>query len=171
VDTICWLSTFQTGYDKSCEVWQEGDQNSCVIDTISLAAWLNDYTFGMGPLYRKKIGNWGETLVLEHLQSSGYTLVERNYHCRYGEADLIMLDETGLLTCVEVKTRRSQKFGPAEYSVGRKKLKALSETMNAFLYEHTEFPEVWNLDLAVVEDFIQGEPPLILHFRSVRIDD
>lgn len=120
---------------------------------------------------RKKTGNWGETLVNEFLISQGYTLVQRNYHCRYGEADLIMLDETGLLTCVEVKTRRSQKFGPAEYSVGKKKLKALAATMNVFLYEHTEFPDLWNLDLAVVEDFVPGEAPVIIHFRSVKIDD
>lgn len=96
--------------------------------------------------------------------------MEKNYYSRHGEADLIMLDEGGLLTCVEVKTRRSQKFGPAEYSVGRKKLKALAETMNAFLYEHTEFPNFWNLDLAVVEDFVPGKPPQILYFRSVAID-
>jgi len=127
--------------------------------------------FGMSSKSRKETGNWGETLVLEHLLSQGYELVQRNYHCRYGEADLIMLDETRLLTCVEVKTRRSQKFGPAEYSVGKKKLKALAATMNAFLYEHTEFPEIWNLDLAVVEDFIPGSAPMILHFRSVKIDD
>lgn len=119
---------------------------------------------------RKKTGNWGETLVNEFLISQGYTLVQRNYHCRYGEADLIMLDESGLLTCVEVKTRRSQKFGPAEYSVGTKKLKALAATMNAFLYEHTEFPDLWNLDLAVVEDLVPGEAPIILHFRSINID-
>lgn len=124
----------------------------------------------MSSLYRKKTGNWGETLVMEHLTSKGYKLVQRNYHCRYGEADLIMLDETGLLTCVEVKTRRSKKFGPAEYSVGRKKLKALTETMNTFLSEHIEYPVIWNLDLAVVEDFIPGSPPEILYFRSVNID-
>lgn len=125
----------------------------------------------MSPLYRKKTGNWGETLVLEHLQSQGYQLIQRNYHCRNGEADLIMLDETGLLTCVEVKTRRSQKFGPAENSVGKKKLKSLAATMNAFLFEHTEYPEFWNLDLVIVEDFIPGEAPVILHFRSVKLDD
>jgi putative endonuclease len=124
----------------------------------------------MSPKYKKQTGNWGETLVLEHLLSRGYSLVQRNYHTRHGEADLIMLDESGLLTCVEVKTRRSQKFGPAEYSVGRKKLKALTETMNTFLYEHTEYPNFWNLDLAVVEDFVPGNPPQILYFRSVAID-
>ena len=124
----------------------------------------------MSSLYRKKTGNWGETLVMEHVTSKGYKLVQRNYHCRYGEADLIMLDETGLLTCVEVKTRRSKKFGPAEYSVGRKKLKSLTETMNTFLSEHIEYPAIWNLDLAVVEDFIPGSPPEILYFRSVNID-
>lgn len=124
----------------------------------------------MRSLYRKETGNWGETLVMEHLTAKGYQLVQRNYHCRYGEADLIMLDETGLLTCVEVKTRRSKKFGPAEYSVGKKKLKALTETMNTFLSEHIEYPAIWNLDLAVVEDFIPGSPPEILYFRSVNID-
>ena len=120
---------------------------------------------------RKSTGNWGETLALEHLITQGYELVKRNYHCRYGEADLIMLDETRLLTCVEEKTRRSQKFGPAEYSVGKKKLEALAATMNAFLFEHTELPEYWNLDLVVVEDFVRGESPVLLHFRSVKIDD
>ena len=64
-----------------------------------------------------------------------------------------------------------QKFGPAEYSVGKKKLKALAATMNAFLYEHTELPNIWNLDLVVVENFVRGEPPVLLHFRSVKIDD
>ena len=125
----------------------------------------------MSPQDRKKTGNWGEARALEYLIIQGYKLVQRNYHCQHGEADLIMLDETGLLTCVEVKTRRSQKFGPAEYSVGKKKLKALAATMNAFLYEHTELPEIWNLDLVVVEDFVRGEPPVLLHFRSVMIDD
>ena len=120
---------------------------------------------------RKKTGNWGETLALEQLITQGYELVQRNYHCRFGEADLIMFDETGLLTCVEVKTRRSRKFGPAEYSVGKKKLNALAATMNAFLYEHTELPNIWNLDLVVVENFVRGEPPVLLHFRSVKIDD
>ena len=97
-------------------------------------------------------------------------MVQRNYYSRYGEADLIMLDENGLLTCVEVKTRRSQKFGPAEYSVGKKKLKALTATMNAFLSEHTEFPEFWNLDLAVLEDFVPGRAPELFYFRSLNID-
>lgn len=124
----------------------------------------------MNPLYRKNTGNWGETLVLEQLQSQGYQLVQRNYHSRHGEVDLIMLDPTGLLTCVEVKTRRSQKFGPAEYSVGKKKLQALTATMDAFLCEHTEYPLTWNLDLAIVEDFIPGKSPEILFFRSVNID-
>jgi len=119
---------------------------------------------------RKKTGNWGETFVLNYLTTQGYQLVQRNYYSRYGEADLIMLDEQGLLTCVEVKTRRSQKFGPAEFSVGKKKLKALTATMNVFLSEHAELPEVWNLDLAVLEDFVPGRAPELFYFRSLNID-
>lgn len=119
---------------------------------------------------RKETGKWGEDYVLDFLQKKGYTLVQKNYHCRFGEADLIVLDESGLLTCVEVKTRRSKKYGPAEYCVGKKKLKALAATMNAFLFEHTEFPDAWSLDLAVLEDFSPGSLPVLHYFRSVRID-
>ena len=126
--------------------------------------------FAMSTDTRKKTGTWGETFVLNYLTTQGYQLVQRNYYSRYGEADLIMLDEHGLLTCVEVKTRRSQKFGPAEYSVGKKKLNALTATMNVFLSEHAELPEVWNLDLAVLEDFVPGRAPELFYFRSLNID-
>lgn len=125
----------------------------------------------MDTLRNKKTGNWGETLVLEHLQARGYQLVLRNYHCNHGEVDLIMLDEARLLTCIEVKTRRSQKFGPAENSVGKKKLQSLSKAMNTFLFEHPEYPAFWNLDLVIVEDFAAGKAPEIILFRSVKIDE
>ena len=132
---------------------------------------LFDYTFGMDSNYKKKTGTWGETVALEYLTGQGYQLVQRNYHSRYGEADLIMRDETGLLTCVEVKTRRSQRFGPGENSIGKRKLQAITQTMTCFLYDHTDFPDYWNLDIVVVEDFHGGKAPEILHIRSIQIND
>ena len=36
-----------------------------------------------------KTGGTGEYLTAEFLRKNGYTVVKRNYHCRYGEIDII----------------------------------------------------------------------------------
>ena len=59
-------------------------------------------------LYRKKLGTWCESLALEYLSAKGYQLLDRNFHSRYGELDLIMKVDD-VLIAVEVKTRRSRK--------------------------------------------------------------
>ena len=47
-------------------------------------------------------------------------MLERNYRCRGGEIDLVMLDGTTLVL-VEVRLRTSEDFGGAAASVGRGK--------------------------------------------------
>ncbi|MFB6226325.1 MAG: YraN family protein, partial [Candidatus Paceibacteria bacterium] len=37
----------------------------------------------------KDIGEWGEKRACKYLQQRGYTIVERNYHTRAGEIDII----------------------------------------------------------------------------------
>lgn len=46
-----------------------------------------------------------EDLALAHLRRAGLTLVERNFHCRYGEIDLVMRDGD-VVVFVEVRYRR-----------------------------------------------------------------
>ena len=41
---------------------------------------------------RKAIGLLAEELALTHLQSHGLKLIARNYRCKLGEIDLVMLD-------------------------------------------------------------------------------
>jgi len=66
------------------------------------------------------IGRRGEDAALRHLESAGLTLLERNYRCRGGEIDLVML-EGATLVLVEVRLRSSGEFGGAAASVGRGK--------------------------------------------------
>ena len=61
-------------------------------------------------------GQQAETLALSWLQQRGLVCVTRNYRCRMGEIDLIMHDGTTLVF-VEVRQRRSARFGGAE--IGR----------------------------------------------------
>ena len=75
---------------------------------------------------RIRTGRQGEDLAAGYLESAGYRIVERNYRCPFGEMDLVARDgET--IVFVEVKSRRSDRFGPPQASVGPKKQKKMSQ--------------------------------------------
>ena len=77
------------------------------------------------------IGKKGEDLAEKYLQNKGYTIIERNYRSKLGEIDIIAMDENTTVF-VEVKTRKSNKYGQPKESVNRSKQKKLS--INALLY-------------------------------------
>ena len=59
----------------------------------------------------KQIGNLGEQLIGRWLQLQGYEVLEQNWHCRWGEIDLIVQDRaTQAIAFVEVKTRNSNNW-------------------------------------------------------------
>jgi putative endonuclease len=49
-------------------------------------------------------GRWAEERALRLLRTRGWCLVSRNWHCRWGELDLV-LAKSGRLLLVEVKGR------------------------------------------------------------------
>jgi putative endonuclease len=65
---------------------------------------------------RKEAGAAAEDAALKHLSSYGLKLIARNYRCRGGELDLIML-EGKTLALIEVRYRSSEDFGGAAASV------------------------------------------------------
>lgn len=65
---------------------------------------------------RKAIGLLGEELALATLLANGLRLVTRNYRCKLGELDLVMLDGDTLVL-VEVRTRARNDYGGAAASV------------------------------------------------------
>lgn len=74
---------------------------------------------------RKELGRRGEDAAAAYLERAGMTVVERNWRCDSGEADIVALDgET--LVIVEVKTRRTDRSGSAEEAVSPTKQKRLS---------------------------------------------
>ncbi|MFY9178097.1 MAG: YraN family protein [Caldicoprobacterales bacterium] len=72
---------------------------------------------------RKKLGSWGEQKAREYLESKGFVILEINYRCKLGEADIIAMDGDSLVF-IEVKTRTSTTYGfPAESISSRKQKK------------------------------------------------
>ena len=65
---------------------------------------------------RKEAGLAAENAALKLLTSKGLKLIARNYRCRGGELDLVMLDGK-TLALIEVRYRSSDEFGGAAASV------------------------------------------------------
>jgi putative endonuclease len=63
-----------------------------------------------------KAGAQAEQTAAQYLQRQGLRLLQSNYHCRFGEIDLILKDgET--LVFVEVRLRSRSDFGGAAASI------------------------------------------------------
>lgn len=74
----------------------------------------------MSPENTTTVGRRGEDLARHHLEAQGLEFLERNYRCRSGEIDLVML-EGSTLVMVEVRLRASADFGSAAATVGPRK--------------------------------------------------
>ena len=70
------------------------------------------------------LGVWGEEKAARFLTEQGYTILERNFHSRYGEIDLIAEDQD-FLVFVEVKLRASTSHGLPEETVTLRKQEKL----------------------------------------------
>ncbi|MES2546097.1 MAG: YraN family protein [Pseudomonadota bacterium] len=80
-----------------------------------------------------------EKLAETFLINRGLKLVTRNYHCRFGEIDLIMLDAKTLVF-VEVRLRTNTQFGSAGTSITPQKMQKLILTAQHYLQTHGEQP-------------------------------
>ena len=81
---------------------------------------------------RLNIAKTGELLALKHLKTRGCEILAQNYRARRGEIDLIVQD--GEFTVfVEVKTRRSLRFGLPQAAVTLQKQRQISKVALAYL--------------------------------------
>ena len=84
---------------------------------------------------RLNVAKIGESLAAKHLKARGYEILARNYRALRGEIDLIVRD--GEFTVfVEVKTRRSLKFGLPQAAVTWQKQRQISKVALAYLQSH-----------------------------------
>ncbi|MDA8441435.1 MAG: YraN family protein [Peptococcaceae bacterium] len=82
--------------------------------------------------HRRAKGIFGEQLALRHLAEQGYQLLARNYRCRIGEIDLILLDGKQVVF-VEVRLKSSRQYGSGFESITGKKISKLRLVAQNFL--------------------------------------
>ena len=86
----------------------------------------------MDNYFRQKTGQRAEAFARAFLEAKGLQLIEHNYHCHYGEIDLIMLDEKDIVF-IEVRCRKSTKYGNALESINRTKMNKIIKTATHYL--------------------------------------
>ena len=86
---------------------------------------------------RKEAGRAAEAAALAHLERAGLQLVLRNFRCKGGEIDLVMLD-AATLVFVEVRYRANEQFGGAAASVTWRKQRRLANAAEYLLLARQE---------------------------------
>lgn len=111
-----------------------------------------------------EIGQLGEEIAAERLKSEGFTILERNWRHRHWEIDIIA-SQGRILHFIEVKTRRTLRFGYPEESISREKMTHLRNAAEAYLYKHPQWKYI-QFDVMAVT-LLNGEIKEVLRIKDV----
>ncbi len=79
-----------------------------------------------------KVGKSGEDRVAAFLRRKGFSVVKRNYQCRYGEIDIIAQNDEYIIF-VEVKTRKQGALVSGAEAVTEAKKQRIMLTANDYI--------------------------------------
>ncbi len=82
--------------------------------------------------YNKVIGSIGEDIATKFLKKNKYKIIENNFKCKLGEIDIIAKDGD-YLVFVEVKTRKSTKYGMPSEAVNYYKQQKIIQVAKYYL--------------------------------------
>ena len=84
---------------------------------------------------RIELGRQGEQAAVDFLKGSGYDIIGTNYRTRLGQIDIIARDRE-TICFVEVKARRTQRFGRPDEAIEASKQQKISQVALMFLKEN-----------------------------------
>lgn len=120
----------------------------------------------MSPDSTTALGRRAEDLACRHLEAQGLRLLERNYRCRAGELDLVMLDG-GTLVVVEVRSRSSSAHGVAASTVGPRKQQRFIRAARHLLLSRPDYRRLpARFDVVAIDPGAPGAPPKLTWIRD-----
>ena len=117
-----------------------------------------------------QLGKAGEELAVNHLETHGYIVVDRNVALRHGELDIIAR-ESGDLVFVEVKTRRGDAFGTPSEAVTPDKARSIARSAQEYLYQNLITGENVRCDVVGIMMPDQGDPEIEVFKNAVPLGD
>jgi len=95
----------------------------------------------MNNLNHLEIGLKGESVATQFLIEKGYEILKTRWTYKHKEIDIIA-KHNNILVVVEVKTRSNNTYTQPEEAVDYKKQRFLSEAIEAFIQDYTDFDEI-----------------------------
>ena len=86
-------------------------------------------------------GRDGEKLAVNYFIEKGFSILQQNWRHSHWEVDIIA-SFNNVLHFIEVKTRRTKKFGYPEDDVSKKKVINLINASEEYLYLHPEWKRI-----------------------------
>lgn len=113
----------------------------------------------------RTLGDWGEDIAARHVSSLGWRVLDRNWHHREGELDIVA-EDSGTVVFIEVKTRRGTGAGHPLEAITARKLAALHRLALFWLRAHDRYAPDLRLDaIAVLAP--KGGRPTVEHVRGL----
>jgi len=111
------------------------------------------------------IGKYGEDLACKYLETKGYKIKERNFRTFLGEIDIVS-EYKGNVIFVEVKTRRSDKFGYPEEAINYNKQRKIIKNALCYLAKYNLWKNNYCFDVVLVSISKQDGTESIKHIRN-----
>jgi putative endonuclease len=98
----------------------------------------------------KLLGRWGEKRCEKFLKRKGLKTLTRNFSCKAGEIDLIMVSPGSAIVFVEVKTRADESLTPTEEVITLSKQHKLKRTARYFLAANNIEARPYRFDVVAI---------------------
>jgi putative endonuclease len=114
---------------------------------------------------REHLGRWGEKHCEKFLKRKGLKTLTRNFSCKTGELDLVMVDTDTTIVFVEVRTKAGSDFATPEDSITATKKTRLLRAARYFLATNNIDDRPYRFDIvAIVLD--KDARPDIKHYKN-----
>lgn len=99
-----------------------------------------------------EIGKRGEEIACDYLKKRGYQILARNYRSGRNEIDVITRKDN-VISFVEVKTRRNEKFGHPIEAVSENKQREILKAVQSYIHENPADGVDYRFDvIAIIEN-------------------
>ena len=165
---------FDEGDDRDIPFFDPGEENDarhCDSCIFGRGDWYEDGGLPKSSAKRpgrrsrnKEIGRRGEDAAARYLERLGYDIIERNYVCPFGEADIVARDGVSLVF-VEVKTRTGVSKGFPSEAVDEEKRGRYERIAAWYLasFRETDIPVRFDIVAIMV---IAKDRAFLRHYRD-----
>lgn len=98
-----------------------------------------------------QFGRENEAMAVKFLKRRGYQILDLNYRTPRGEIDIVAKCD-GVISFVEVKSRRSDRYGTAKYAVTAPKQARISKVALTWLKSHGKLGDRARFDVVTIDD-------------------